>query len=274
MLWNEILDKSIAMGARSRQVLAEEVQKAVLTAFSLKGCFDSIVFHGGTALRLFHGNPRFSEDIDLVLVEDVGAFDLGSHMPYVGRYVEDSFPFLDSVKTRDQRKDPRLQRSILKTLSTDHDQMVRVHIELAPVPSHRNGPRILDFPPVQPAIRVEDTVEIMADKVCALAFRPYLKGRDLWDIHYLYEERSVRVEWELVRRKVGDYGEPLSGLGAGLERAAGRIRDEGMSTLESELVRFLPPRVLERYRPSLGSILETVLDVISEASEVREAREP
>lgn len=266
-MWSEITDKSEIMGAGRKRVLAEEMQKAVLTALSLGGCFDSLVFNGGTSLRLFHGNPRFSEDIDMVLVEGLDTFELASHMPYVGRYAEDTFPFLDSVETRSQRDDPELQRYILRTHSGDHEQIVRVHIELAPVPSHRNGPRILDFPPIQPVIRVEDTVEILADKLCALAFRPYLKGRDLWDIHYLTEERSVRVEWELVCRKAGDYGESVSGLVSGLERSSERIREEGMSTLESELIRFLEPRVLEEYRPSLGTILETVLGVISDASE-------
>ena len=100
-----------------------------------------------------------------------------------------------------------------------------------------------------------------------MAFRQYLKGRDLWDIHYLSEERSISVEWELVLRKAGDYGESVSGLVSGLERSSERIREEGMSTLESELVRFLPPRVLEEYRPSLEAILEKVLGVISDASE-------
>ena len=274
VLWNEIIDKSDGMGARRRQVFAEEMQKTVLTAMALRGCFDSIVFQGGTALRLFHGNPRFSEDIDLVLVEGVGTFSLAHHMPHVGRYAQDTFPFLDSVETRAQRDDTELQRHVLRTLSEDHEQIVRVHIELASVPSHRNGPRILDFPPIQPAIRVEDTVEILADKVCALAFRPYLKGRDLWDIHYLTEERSIKIEWELVRRKAGDYGESASALIEGLERAGERIREDGMSTLESELVRFLPPQVLENYLPSFGSILGTVLGIISDAPEHAEAREP
>ncbi len=268
MQWNEIIDKSEAMGALKNMVLAEEVQKAVLTALSLKGCFDSVVFQGGTALRLFYGNPRFSEDIDLVLVKGVENFDLGSHMPRVSKYVELSFPFIDSVTIREQRVDLKMQRAVLKTVSADREQVVRVHIELAPVPSHRNGPRILDFPPVQPAIRVEDAVEIMADKVCALAFRPYLKGRDLWDLHYLSKERSLGAEWDLIRVKAGDYGESVPGLAEGLERAVKRIGEEGMSTLESELVRFLPPRVMEAYRPSLGSILEAVLEVIAEGSDI------
>ena len=265
MLWDEIVSRSEAMGAPRNLVIAEEVQKTVLTALSLKGCFDSIVFQGGTALRLFYGNPRFSEDIDLVMVEGIEVFDLDPHMPRVGRYVELTFPFLDSVTIKGQKKDAALQRTILRTTSADPEKVVRVHIELATVPSHRNGPRILDFPPVQPAIRVEEAEEILADKVCALAFRPYLKGRDLWDIHYLTEERSVDADWDLIRTKAGDYGESRASLTLGLERAVERIDDQGMSTLESELVRFLPPAVMDAYRPSIGSILEGVLDAIVRA---------
>jgi predicted nucleotidyltransferase component of viral defense system len=268
MQWEEIVARGETVGASRSLVLAEEVQKAVLTVLSLSGCFDHVVFQGGTALRLFYGNPRFSEDIDLVMVEGVEAFDLGPHMPKIGRYVEGSFPFIGTVSIVGQKEDTELKRWVLRTVSADSEQVVRVHIELATVPSHRNGPRILDFPPVHPAIRVEDASEIMADKVCALAFRPYLKGRDLWDIHFLSRERNIDAAWDLVQTKAGDYGETTSSLAEGLERSVERIRDEGMSTLESELVRFLPPRVMEAYRPSLGSILEAVLDVIGEGPDV------
>ena len=263
-----MIDRSEALGATRKQVLAEEVQKAVLTTLSLRGCFDHIVFHGGTALRLFHGNPRFSEDIDLVLVKGVDAFDLAEPMAHAGRYVGDTFPFLASVETRAQRDDPRLQRYILRTISEDHGQIVMVNIELVPVPSHRNGPRILDFPPVRPAVRVEDPVEILADKVCALAFRPYLKGRDLWDIHYLTEERSVEVDGELVSRKTADYDESVPGLFEGLKRSKARIREEGLSTLEGEMARFLPHRVLEAYESSFEDILDRVIDIIEHAGEL------
>jgi hypothetical protein len=274
VLWEEVIERSEAIGATRKQVLAEEVQKSILTSMSLRGCFDSIVFHGGTALRLFHGNPRFSEDIDLVMVEGVDAFSLGDHMTHTGRYVEDAFPFLASVATRAQRDDPRLQRHILRTVSEDHGQILRVHIELAPVPSHRNGPRILDHPPVRPVVRVEDPVEILADKVCALAFRPYLKGRDLWDVHYLTEERSVEVDGELVRRKALDYGETVQGLVEGLERSRERVREDGPSTLEGEMARFLPLRVLEAYEPSFGKVLERVGEVIAHSLELAMAVDP
>jgi len=263
MLWSEVVEKSERLDVQRKQVFREEVQKAVLSALSTKGCFNSIVFHGGTALRLFYGNPRLSEDIDLVMVDVQAGFDLSGYMPFVERFIIDTFPFLDSVEVKPQ-KSSDIQRSILRTRSGDRDQTLRLNLELAAIPSYHNQPRILDFPPLQPVVRVEDSIEILADKVCALAFRPYLKGRDLWDIHFLTKERSLKVDWHLVVRKVGDYNKPVNELAGRLESAKERISKEGISILTNEMERFLPQMVLEQYRPAFVSVLGSVLEVISE----------
>ena len=67
MLWEDILTVSNQQHMDAKQVLREELQKTILTALSHEGYFTSLVFQGGTALRLFYGNPRFSEDIDFVI---------------------------------------------------------------------------------------------------------------------------------------------------------------------------------------------------------------
>jgi predicted nucleotidyltransferase component of viral defense system len=67
MLWDEILYQSKKQLIDSKQVFREEQQKTILTCFSQKGYFDTIVFQGGTALRLCYENPRFSEDLDFTL---------------------------------------------------------------------------------------------------------------------------------------------------------------------------------------------------------------
>ena len=127
---------------------------------------------------------------------------------------------------------------------------------------------------MRPAVRVEDPVEIMAHKVCALAFRPYLKGRDLWDIHFLTEEMSVEVDLALVRMKATDYGETVPGLVEGLTRARGRVREEGLSTLGDEMARFLTPRVREAYEPEFGRIVEGVVEVVDCSLDLAGAVEP
>lgn len=313
MLWNEIEDTSGMLGVHRKMVFREEMQKVVLTSLALQGCFNDIVFQGGTALRFFHGNPRFSEDIDLVLdqpgtrrgMDDNKLTDVPAHVPAdvltdvliralpgIKQSVRDTFPFINEVGIRTQKNDRDLQRHILMTRSDNPEHTLRVHIELAAIPSYRNQPRILNFPPVNPAVRVEDIDEILADKMCALALRPYLKGRDLWDIHYLIHDRAVTVDWDLVLKKVGDYKAEVSEHGEvsdrgkvltrggvseqgetsnhweiltqGLDGAGEKIRTEGSSTLRNEMERFLPSNVLESYRSSFDSILETVIKVIRE----------
>lgn len=263
MDWNEIEALARMLNARVKSVYQEEMQKAILTSLSRKGCFDHIVFHGGTALRLFHGNPRFSEDIDLVLREGYEHFDLSRFATDIERTCFDTFPFLQNVNVKVQKDTHGLQRYILKASSEDTRQNARVHIEVADVPSYRNGPRVLNFPPFQPAVRVEDEVEILADKVRALGYRSFLKGRDLWDIYFLSTERSAGLDIPLVARKIRDYNEDVNEIEVRYDNVKRRVREDGLSILSSEMDRYLPKQVLDSYRPIYESILNTVIELIS-----------
>ncbi len=271
MLWEEIIREAENVDARVRNVYQEEMQKAVLAGLARKRSFERVVFQGGTALRLFYRNPRFSEDIDLVLAEGVEEHDLSSSMSYVKDYCEDRFPFLESVGVGTQKRTKELQRYVLKALSDAPEQRLRLHIELASVPSYQNSPRILDFPPLRPAILVEDPIEILADKICALALRRYLKGRDLWDIYFLTKELSEQPRWDLVARKVEDYGYRSSYFCQGLKDANRKIESEGESILEGELRRFLPEQILTRYRSSYRKILDSVLEITADVDTELEA---
>ena len=112
-------------------------------------------------------------------------------------------------------------------------------------------------------LRVEEPLEILADKVCALAFRRYLKGRDLWDIYYLTKVRNIDIEWELVRKKILDYKEPILELEERFNRARKRIKSDGVSVLGSELERFLPKHVLDSYRSLYDPILDSVVELLA-----------
>ena len=263
MNWDEIFNRAERTGARVKSVYQEGMQEAILTALSRKGCFNDIVFHGGTALRLFYGNPRFSEDIDLVVKEGRNSFDLSRYMRDIEKMCMDTFPFLESVDVKDQKVEPELQRYILKTRSDDPMQNIRVHIEIADVPSYYNKPRILDFPPFSPAVNVEEPTEILADKVRALGYRPYLKGRDLWDIFFLKVERSVKLDHELVVKKVADYKEEVDEIEDRFHKARINVQKDGYSILSNEMDRFLPKQVLESYKPIYDEILHSVIDLIS-----------
>lgn len=49
--------------------LREIMQEVALAGLSRTDFFDQAAFYGGTALRIFHGLDRFSEDLDFSLLE-------------------------------------------------------------------------------------------------------------------------------------------------------------------------------------------------------------
>lgn len=245
-------------GREAHQVFQEEVQKGILASLSRDGVFNDLVFQGGTSLRLFYGNPRFSEDLDFVLRLGKNSFDLIQKISKVQTFVNDVFPFLEEIKIGIQKNDQDMQRLIFRTVSDIPEQKLCIHIELAYIPSYRNQPKILDYPPLNPAVRVEDASEILADKMTALGSRPYLKGRDIWDIHFLTVEKQISVPWDLVIQKAKDYGSTPAALKEGLVTASKRIKEEGVLILSNELKRFLPKPLLDQYIEVFDEIVTKV----------------
>lgn len=56
--------------------LKEVFQEIALLGLYQGGFFEKAAFYGGTALRILHGLPRFSEDLDFTLLEKNSDFDL------------------------------------------------------------------------------------------------------------------------------------------------------------------------------------------------------
>lgn len=258
MDWEEVVTISNMKGGNVQQTFQEEMQKAILACLSHQGAFNDMVFQGGTALHFIYGNPRFSEDLDFVLRKEKQRFDLVRQDTKIQTFVSNVFPFIQETKMTIQKNDQEMQRLVLSTISEVPEQKLRIHLELAYVPSYINQPRILDYPPLNPAVRVEDPSEILADKITALGRRPYLKGRDIWDIYFLIVEKHLSISWDLVFKKGTDYGSTPEVLKDGLLRASKKIKKEGISVLSNEMSRFLPPTLLNQYRDVFDEISSRV----------------
>ena len=63
--------------------IKEVVQEILLCGLSRAGFFQSAAFYGGTALRLFYGLDRFSEDLDFSLVMSDSDFRLDTFLPFL-----------------------------------------------------------------------------------------------------------------------------------------------------------------------------------------------
>ena len=63
--------------------MKEIIQEIVLSGLSRGGFFNEAAFYGGTALRIFYGLNRFSEDMDFALLEPNSNFDLSKYFGFI-----------------------------------------------------------------------------------------------------------------------------------------------------------------------------------------------
>ena len=68
-----------------RNSLKEVVQEVALCGLSRAGFFKTAAFYGGTALRIFYGLDRFSEDLDFSLIMPDPSFELKAYFPVLER---------------------------------------------------------------------------------------------------------------------------------------------------------------------------------------------
>jgi len=69
--FNTMVD--LAMTAPGRGHMRPVIEKEllhydILFCLDKEGLLDQLTFQGGTSLRLCHGSPRFSEDLDFVIL--------------------------------------------------------------------------------------------------------------------------------------------------------------------------------------------------------------
>ena len=91
-------------GEDYKNALIEIVQEIALLGLSRSDFFSHGAFYGGTALRIFYGLPRFSEDLDFSLEQPDCEFQLDDYLPYVEQY-SNAYNFKMTVrKKKKQRK--------------------------------------------------------------------------------------------------------------------------------------------------------------------------
>ena len=74
---NEMLKKYETNGISDKKSAIKEImQEIVLCGLSRAGFFQKTAFYGETALRIFYGLDRFSEDLDFSLMETDDSFEL------------------------------------------------------------------------------------------------------------------------------------------------------------------------------------------------------
>ncbi len=186
----------------AEQALREIMQEIALAGLQRSGFFEKAAFYGGTALRIFQGLPRFSEDLDFSLL---AASDNFSLEPYL-RGIEAEFKALGvtvSVEEKNKKKDTKVDSAFLKPDTTWKELVIK---EIMPQESVKMRPAIkikievdtrppLDFTteeklllkPFSFYVKCFTLPDLFAGKMHALLFRKWkgrVKGRDWFDMEW------------------------------------------------------------------------------------------
>lgn len=195
-----------------KNALKEVIQEIVLCGLSRAGFFSDVAFYGGTALRIFHGLDRFSEDLDFSLTHTDNRFDLSEYLPILENEMH-SFGLVIEVSEKQKSTASDIQSAFVKantkqqlsfffedqnSSSIHPDEKIRIRFEVDTNPPDYAGfehrYRLLPYPY---EVQLYDRPSLLAGKIHAVLARSWksrVKGRDLYDfVFYLQHNTPVNL---------------------------------------------------------------------------------
>jgi hypothetical protein len=179
----------------ARNQAREYLQALILQGLQRAGAMVPLAFHGGTALRFLFNSQRFSEDLDFALEGNRAAYDFRSYMGQVRRSLEaqgyavsEKIGDGDTVHTAFVRF-PGLLFEMGVSPHRDEALAVKIEVDTRP-PKGAVLATTLVRNHVLLNLQHHDRASLLAGKLHALLQRPYLKGRDLYDLIWYLSDRS------------------------------------------------------------------------------------
>jgi predicted nucleotidyltransferase component of viral defense system len=182
-----LLDRSPA--PRPKNTVREYLQARILQSLQKKGAMTSLAFHGGTALRFLHGLPRFSEDLDFTLETQPQHFDFRSCLRRIKLdLTAEAYDVGLKVQEKRTVHSSFIQFSGLLYelgLSPHQNEKLSVKIEVDTNPPAGAGlATTIVRRHLVLHLRHHDRASLLAGKLHAILQRPYVKGRDWFDLQW------------------------------------------------------------------------------------------
>lgn len=201
--------------------MKEIIQEIVLSGLSRGGFFDEAAFYGGTALRIFYGLNRFSEDLDFALLKPNPNFDLSKYFSFIEKEVQ-AYGLNLTVSEKIKTKDSNITSAFLKGDTKEHILMffpnenmqnttslknikIKFEVDINP-PAGAKYEIKYKLLPSPHQVRLYDGSSLFAGKIHAILCRNWqyrTKGRDLYD-YVFYISKNAKVNIELVKEKLID----------------------------------------------------------------------
>lgn len=191
----------------------EVMQQLVLAGLNRGGFFKHAAFYGGTCLRIFHGLPRFSEDLDFSLIEKRDDIHLDNYFPSIVE--EFNISGLDVTITKKEKKIfGRVESAFLKENTEAYEiefqtkKTVKIKIELdTDPPLQFNTEQKLLLQPYSFMTRCFTLPDLYAGKMHALVYRAWqrrIKGRDWYDFEW-YVRNGIPLDFNHLRARIKEF---------------------------------------------------------------------
>ena len=188
--------------------------------------YDHAAFYGGSALRIFHGLQRFSEDLDFSLLAPKSDFSLKAYLGAVADELA-AWGFEFRAEGIEKTQPSPIESAFLKGSTVINllqigappeiaarlpkDQLIRIKLEIDTDPPPGATTEMLTrFVPTPHQVRVYDLPSLFAGKLHAVLCRNWksrVKGRDFYDLVW-YVGRRVPLNLahlEARMRQSGDW---------------------------------------------------------------------
>jgi hypothetical protein len=173
--------------AHGQNVAREYLQARILGCLQRAGAMVPLAFHGGTALRFLYASARYSEDLDFALEGQSSLYDFRAYLEAIRSELAAEGYTLE-LKVNDKKvvhnafvRFPGLLYEL--DLSAHRDQVFSVKIEIdtnPPAGARLNTTVVRRHVTLQ--LQHHDRASLLAGKLHAVLQRPYLKGRDVYDL--------------------------------------------------------------------------------------------
>jgi predicted nucleotidyltransferase component of viral defense system len=251
--------------------LRQIMQEVALAGLSRTDFFEKAAFYGGTALRIFYGLDRFSEDLDFSLLETNPEFSLEPYFPAILTEFE-SLGIKVSIKEKDKTKQTSIDSAFLKTetiwkelilediikqTGVKSNKLIKIKIEVDRKPplGFETEEKLL-IRPFSFYVKCFTRPSLFAGKMHALLYRKWrdrVKGRDWYDLEW-YIKKGIPLDaghFLLRAKDTGDWkGDSITNEQI-IELLKSKIDSVSFDNIKEDVVRFIKDdEILEIWSPA------------------------
>jgi predicted nucleotidyltransferase component of viral defense system len=240
--------------------LREIMQEVALAGLYRGGFFEKAAFYGGTALRIFHGLDRFSEDLDFSLLQQDPDFSLDKYLDAIQTEFQ-ALGMQVSIKEKKKAKDTHVDSAFLKSetiwkelvlegiipqngLSQHASIKIKIEVDTVPPIGFETEEKLL-LRPFSFYVKCFTLPDLFAGKMHALLFRKWkenVKGRDWYDFEW-YVKKGVAMNLKHFIERAQGSGE-LTDEKLTKQQfrklLTDRINSVAMEKVKADAVRFIP----------------------------------